>query len=349
MNCTCRNSFLFIVFCFIFTHCTKSTGGGGGNTIPPNDTTIYIAGNNGTNPILWKNGSPDTLSQTNGSAYQILWSANDFYITGIIQETGMPGGKTGQYVYWKNGTLNNIGSFGNVAYPPSIAVSGPDVYYANGYSGWKNGAIYPLPGIPTDSAFSQGTVKATFATGNDVYFAGTDSNANAVQWKNATMSIVSAYNRFSSNDAPIVSCLYAVNSDVYVGGMLHTGVYWKNGTANFLPYLSDGSFVPDINSILVAGNVFSTGQILQLGNHTLGPAYWKDAVEQDLKVNTPASSVTTYTTTSVCVFGADIYVSGYSSTYPTPQSAPIDSAIYWKNGVEISLHSSGRAYSIVVN
>jgi len=347
MNCTCRNSLLLIVSSFIFTHCTKSTNNGGGNTIHPYDTLIFIAGNNGTNPILWKNGIPDTLSQTTGSAYQILWSG-DLYVTGIIQETGMPGAKTGQYVYWKDGSPVHIGSFGNVAYPPSIAVSGPDVYYANGYSGWKNGTMYPLPGIPTDSAFSQGSVKATFATGYDVYFAGTDSNANAVVWKNANMGIVSAYNRFSSNDAPIVSCLY-VGTDVYVGGMLHTGVYWKNGTPNYLPHLSDGSFVPDINSILVVENVFSTGQILQLGNHTLGPAYWKDTLEQDLQVNTPTSDVTTYTTTCVCVSGTDTYVAGYSSTYTTPQSAPLDSAIYWKNGIEISLHSSGRAYSIVAN
>jgi len=339
---------LFIVSCFIFMHCTKSTGGSGGNTVPPNDTTIFIAGNNGTNPILWKNGSPETLSQTSGSAYQVLLSGNDIYVTGVIQETGMPGGKTGQYVYWKNGSSINIGSFGNVAYSASIAVSGPDVYYANGYSGWKNGTMLSLPGIPTDSAFSQGTVKATFVSGYYIYFAGTDSNANAVDWKNSTMSIVSAYNRFSSNDAPIVSCLYVVGTDVYVGGMLHAGVYWKNGTTNFLPHLSDGSFVPDINSILVAGNVFSTGQILQLGNHTLGPAYWKDTVEQDLQVITSTSSVTTYTTTSVCVFGTDIYVAGYSSTYTSPQSAPLDSAVYWKNGIEISLHSSGMANSIAV-
>jgi len=347
MNCTCRNCFLLMVSCFIFTHCTKNTGGSGGNTVPPNDTTVYIAGDNGTNPILWKNGKPDTLSQTTGTAYQVLLSGNDVYVSGVIQKTGMPGQQiTGQYVYWKNGNSNNVGSFGNVDLPSSIAVSGTDVYYANGF-GWKNGAILPLPGT-SDSAVLQGTVRATFANGSDIYFAGMDSNSNAVDWKNATMSIVSAFDRFSSNDAPIVSCLYVVINDVYVGGMLHTGVYWKNGTANFLPHLSDGSFVPDINSILVAGNVFSTGQILQLGNHTLGPAYWKDTVEQDLQVITPTSDVTTYTPTSVFIFGTDIYVAGYSSTYATPQGAPLDSAIYWKNGKEISLGTSGIAHSILV-
>jgi hypothetical protein len=349
MNYTCRNCFLFIVSCFIFTHCTKSTGGTGGNTVPPNDTTVYIAGDNGTNPILWKNGKADTLSQTSGTAYQVLLSGNDVYVGGVIQKTGMPGTQiTGQYVYWINGTSNNVGSFGNVDLPASIAVSGADVYFANGL-GWKNGAILlPLPGI-LNTTVSQGNVRATFASGSDIYFAGMDSNSNAVDWKNSTMSIVSAFNRFSSNDAPIVSCLNVSGTDVYVGGMLHTAVYWKNGTANYLPYLTDGSFVPNINSVFVVGNdVYSTGQILQLGNHTLGPAYWKDTVEQDLQVITPTSDVTTYTPTSIFVFGTDIYVAGFSSTYVTPQGAPLDSAIYWKNGIEISLHSSGTANSIFV-
>src|SRR5664279_4592008 len=108
------------------------------------------------------------------------------------------------------------------------------------------------------------------------------------------MGIVSAFNRFSSNDNPIVSCMYVSGTDVYVGGMLHTGVYWKNGTANFLPRLQDGSFVADISSVFVSENdVYSTGKIIQLGN-PLNPAYWKDTVEQELQVITPPSAVTSY-------------------------------------------------------
>ncbi len=134
------------------------------------------------------------------------------------------------------------------------------------------------------------------------------------------MGIVSANNRFSSNDAPLVSCLYVSGSDVYVGGMLHTGAYWKNGTANYLPQLPDGSFVPNIKSVFVVGNdVYSTGPILQLGNHTLGTAYWKNTVEQDLQVITPTSDVTTYTPTSVFVFGTDIYIAVFHPLMPPPK------------------------------
>ncbi len=352
MNYFCRNGFLILISCFIFAHCSKSTGNSGGNNPPPTGPVVYVAGDNGTNPILWKNGIPDTLSPTTGSANQVLLSGSDVYVSGVYQEIKMyaspgvlSGPVTGQYVYWKNGAQNNIGSFGNVDFPAFIAVSGADVYFANGYAGWKNGTMLSLPGIPTDSAFSSGSVKTTFASGPDIYFAGTDSNSNAVDWKNGTMGIVSAYNRFSSNDAPIVSCMYVSGSDVYVGGMLHKGVYWKNGAANFLPYLPDGSFVSNINSVFVSGSdVYSTGKII-LGNAPPA-AYWKDTLAQVLQVNTPPSATTSYTTTAVFISGTDIYVAGYSSTFITPSSTAVDSAMYWKNGMEVSLGSAGRAYSI---
>lgn len=354
MICTCRNCIFFIASCFIFIRCSKSGGNSGGNTPPPTGPVVYIAGDNGTNPILWKNGIPDTLSQTTGSAYQVLVSGNDVYVGGVYQEIKMyaspgvlSGPAMGQYVYWKNGTQNNIGNFVNVDFPAFIAVSGTDVYYANGYAGWKNGTMLSLPGIPSDTAFSQGAIRSTFASGPDIYFAGSDSNWNAVDWKNGTMGIVSAYNRFSSNDAPFVSCMYVSGEDVYVGGMLHTGVYWKNGTPNFLPRYPDGSFVGNINSVFVLGtDVYSTGKIIQLGDGSLGPSYWKDTVEQVLQVNIPPSASASYTTTSTFVSGTDIYVAGYSSTFVTPSSPPLDSAIYWKNGKEIPLGSTGRAYSI---
>ena len=47
---------------FIFTSCKKSSNHGDGTTPPIPDSTVYIAGNNGVSPILWKNGIPDTLS-----------------------------------------------------------------------------------------------------------------------------------------------------------------------------------------------------------------------------------------------------------------------------------------------
>jgi hypothetical protein len=353
MNCRCRNSLLFIVSFFIFTHCTKSTSKTGGSTVPPTGPTVYIAGDNGTNPILWKNGIADTLSPTVGSANRVLVSGQDVYVSGtshvIMNPTtaNNPSGLTGQFVYWKNEIQNNIDSFGPYQFPTSISVSGNNVYYSNWY-GWKNGTKIFLPGNPVASSGSiGGGVVSTFTVGNDVYFAGYDTLGSAVVWKNNTMSIVSLFNGHSSNDNPIISCMFVSGEDVYVGGMLGDGLYWKNGTANYLPRL-DGAVVGEVSSVFVSGNdIYTAGIILPRGN-SYGAAYWKDTVMHTLQVTTPPGVITSYATTSIFVSGTDIYVAGNSLTFDPSTNAYRDSAIYWKNGVEIPLHSSGTANSIYV-
>jgi hypothetical protein len=81
----------------------------------------------------------------------------------------------------------------------------------------------------------------------------------------------------------------------------------------------------------------------------LGASYWKNGIEVDLTTNNPPPGANTrYMTTSVFVTGSDIYVSGFFSTSTSPSSPAIDSAVYWKNGVEYSLHTPGRANSIFV-
>ncbi len=110
-------------------------------------------------PIPFCGRTADTLSQTTDTAYQVLLSGNDVYVSGVIQKTGIPGPTTGQYVYWENGTSNNIDSLGNADYPSSIAVSGADAYYANTWSAWKNGAVFPLPGIATIQRFPRAQSK----------------------------------------------------------------------------------------------------------------------------------------------------------------------------------------------
>ena len=120
-----HNYLLPAVTCFIIASCTKNmnnNGMGPGTKPPPPvttpvtpDSTVYIAGYNGANAILWKNGLADTLSTTLGIANQVLVSGTDVYVTGVYQGTlntppsnNNGGPQTGQYVYWKNGTPNNI-------------------------------------------------------------------------------------------------------------------------------------------------------------------------------------------------------------------------------------------------
>lgn len=338
-----------VISCFIFASCSKSTNTSGTKTDTTGttrgittDTTIYIAGNNGTNPVLWKKGIPDTLSPTTGSASQVTVSGSDVYVAGVFQENQL----TGQYGYWKNGIQNNIDGIENIGpADPSISIAGNNVYYSNG-SAWENGTIITLPG--EDSGY----VVSTFAIGTDVYFAGADSAEDAVYWKNGILNVVAPY-RGRGSTVPHVSCIYVSGSDIYVGGMYNQAVYWENGIANFLQHrTTDSSFVSSIASIFVSGNdVYTTGYLIPLfvpPGVNIGPAYWKNGVENDLSVNGAGNGNTTYTTTSIFLNGSDVYVAGYTSTFVSSSSPYLDSAVYWKNGVEINLNSSGRANSIFV-
>jgi hypothetical protein len=361
MNSFAHNCLLWVVSGFIFVSCTKTTNNPVPNPVTPTtpttptttkttDTVIYIAGDNAINPILWKNGIADTLSPTTGSASQVFLSGNDVYAAGVCQEIEnfsspgvLSGPITGQYAYWKNGTQNNVGIFGNVGPNASISVTGANVYFSDS-SVWVNGATISLPGM--------GSVQAVFAVGNDVYVAGYDSARDVVYWKNGVLNIVSPF-RGHGFTTPYVSCIYVSGNDVYLGGMFDVAAYWKNGVINYLQArTTDASFVSIITSIFVSGSdVYTTGYLIEFGlpAGVNIAAYWKNGFENDLSLSGAINANTTYTTSSIFVYGSDVYVAGYSSTSTSPNAASLDSAIYWKDNVENHLLSAGRANSIIVH
>jgi hypothetical protein len=348
-----QSSLLFATFYVILTSCSKSnvkTTDSGGTVGKPPDSTVYIAGDNGTNPILWKNGIPDTLSATLGTASQVIVSGNNVYVAGICQVVeifGSPGvlaaPVTGQYAYWKNGIQNNIGSFGDLTggSKVSIAVIGNNVYYTNGLA-WENGTVIALPGL------GYGFVNSTFAIGSDIYFVGTDSAQDAVYWKNGKLNVVSAYKGIGFT-RPYAYCIYVSGTDVYVGGMFNQAVYWKNGTPNFLQYPDMISFVSSIGFILVSENdVYTTGKLI--GSYSGVPSYWKNGIENDLSLIGSPNIATSYTTTSCFLSGSDVYVTGFSVTQPSsPTMLPTNAPVFWKNDVETVLAPAGYANSVCVH
>jgi hypothetical protein len=349
MNLFSHNCVLIVASGFIFTSCTKtsnnnSTGTGPTGSLP--DSVVYVAGDNGTNPILWENGKADTLSATTGTAAQVIVSGTDVYVAGICQEVinysrpGVLNGPiTGQYAYWKNGVQTNIGSFGDIVYNNvSIAVIGSDVYFANG-AAWKNGTVLALPGM------GNGFIVSAFADGSDIYFSGTDSAEDIVYWKNGQLNVISAYQGRGSI-LPHISCLDVSGTDVYAGGMFNQAAYWKNGTINYLQYPSILEFVPSVTSIFVSGSdVYTTGFLDGTINGVA--AYYKNGIENDLPLFFPPNPATLYTTTTIFLMGSDIYVAGYSTTLNALPGGPETTApVFWKNGVEAVLSASGYARSI---
>ncbi len=124
---------ILIFSIFICISCTKTNSSAVYNA----GVKIYVAGDNGSNPVLWKNGVPEILSSTLGSASKVILSGSDVYVAGTCEISAgsllSPAGPGGQYAYWKNGILNNIGSPGLLEGILSISVAGNDLYYSSGY------------------------------------------------------------------------------------------------------------------------------------------------------------------------------------------------------------------------
>lgn len=330
MNSILNKSIFFIFLCFIFLSCKKNANSINFNTAT--DTNIYVAGTDGSNAVLWKDGTENILSSS-GFASDVVVSGNDVYVAGVADESMnlSPGGPSGQFVYWKNGAQNNIGNLRILGPtgPGSVSVANNNVYYANS-SCWKNGAIITLPGQ------GSGFVNCTLVTGNDVYFAGSDSVGDAAYWKNGILNVAGKTSYPGTNAG--VFCMYVSGNDVYLGGVNNgsTGTYWKNGVATVLQSPGNGYYVTNVHSIYVSGNdVYALGNlIVPINGGTNAPAYWKNGVENDLPLNGAAYG----NTSSIFVNGTDIYVAGYTSA----------GAVYWKNGVETILSSDGFANSIYV-
>jgi hypothetical protein len=329
MNSLYKPYLLILMSCYLIPSCTKK---GNATATGP---TIYIAGDNGTSPVLWKNGIGSLLSSSGGSASQVVVSGNEVYIAGVTginwKSAATPAGPGGQYGYWRNGVLTNIGIFELLGPTPggSIAVAGGNVYFSDGPF-WTNGSLVSLQ----DQGI-YGSVRGAFASGNDFYATGSDNNNDAVYWKNDTLNVIAQSN---SQTAPSANCIYVSGNDVYVGGedINQAALYWRDGVPVYLQTIASGRHISRIGCIYVSGNdVYVIGNTYGTGaNGYLAPAYWKNGAEIDLPLNGATYGVAT----GIFVNGSDVYVTGSAA----------NGAVCWKNGVETILSSSGSANSIYI-
>jgi hypothetical protein len=325
-----RLPFVFVFLMVFCVSCTKNTNSAG-NT---NGSTVYIVGSNGKNPVLWKNGVVQILSPTGGMANQVQVYNNYIYIGGVSGQStsgvSNPGGPGGDNVYWINGNQNNISASLNPI-RTSFAFVGNNFYYDNSFNLYENGSLISLPGK------SQGYIASVFASGNDLYVAGSDSVGDAVYWKNQTMHAVEQgyYPTHSSGSDPSVFCLFVSGTDVYMGGVNagDSAVYWKNGVETPVFSSTAANDLTAVNSLFVSdGDLYYTGYLIVNGANA--PAYWKNGVEHDLPLNGAAYG----NANSILVSGTDVYVTGQTS----------QGAVYWKNGEEFILSSAGSANGIYI-
>jgi hypothetical protein len=334
MNSSRYNVLLTISLFFIVCSCTKTNN----SAIYNAAVTVYVTGDNGTNPVLWKNGAEEILSHSLGFGSLVTVSGNNEYVAGTSDESSSsfltPAGPAGQYAYWKNDVQYNIGNPGFIEGIVSLTIAGNDLYYSTGYQLWKNGSTIPLQGQ------GSGHISSIITAGTDVYIAGSDSVGDAVYWKNGVLHVVSLgyYPTYNSGSDPSVFCMFVSGNDIYIGGVSadNRAVYWKNGVAAYMQSSISGSYITNVRSIFVSGNdVYATGNLIVPTNGgSNAPAYWKNGVEIDLPLNGAKYG----NTASIFVSGSDVYVAGSTT----------DGAVYWKNGIESVLSSQGDANYIIV-
>jgi hypothetical protein len=140
---------------------------------------IYVAGQDGSNAVYWKNGVMVKLTDGKESsrAYSIAINGNDIYVSGY-ENVRVNGSAIRVAKYWKNGVDVTLKE-GSVAY--SITILNNDVYVVgeDGRSGtyWKNGNKVSLDnGTPTFITTSKNQI---YAVGSR---APTSSMTTAILW-----------------------------------------------------------------------------------------------------------------------------------------------------------------------
>lgn len=221
---------------------------------------VYVAGsvyNDRRVAMLWKNGSPQELTDGSGDAgaTSVYVAGTDVYVAGLEYKSSL--GHVAKV--WKNGVAQELtdGSTRN-SYAGSVYVSGTDVYVA-GYvlygtlqacTVWKNSIAHKL----TDGSTSA-VAKSVYVSGGDVYVAGFERSGSvsvAKLWKNGTPQDLTngAHSAFANS-------VYASGTDVYVAGYERYGSsdnavakLWKNGIAQDLANRTSYS---EANSVFVSG------------------------------------------------------------------------------------------------
>jgi hypothetical protein len=330
---------LFVTICF---SCKKSQPSQPSSPSFSPGADIYMAGTADGNAVYWKNGQVVQLS-THGTATGIAVTANgDVYVSGTVDSSS--GAQLA--VYWKNGVQVTLTDTGTTT-TDGIAVTDTNIYVSgtllrnsfgnltpDGAVYWKNGAQVNLTNHgPLDGSNAAGLA----VSGSDVYVAGfivmaTPGNYDtAAIWENG----VFVQNLYTVEGNVFYSIVFN-GSDMYVAG--ESGGYLKNGTVVLLP-----------QAFMVTGLAFSGQNIYAIGSASTSPpsggfvpAYWKNG---QLVMRFDKAVVTIVN--AIAATGNDVYIVG--SIFPSVGSVLTQgNAVYWKNGVQDTLATTGSVTAITI-
>lgn len=296
-----------------------------------NPFTVSISGGQSTMNVGASQSLTAVVSNASGP---VIYA---WYVNGIDQDVSTATWTCGST--WKVGyyTIDAvaISTDGRKAGSSSMTVSVEPNVYAGGVSlsssnhmipgYWKNKVWNPLP------CFTQTTypniVKSIFVAGNDVYSCGqnydTQGFASSGYWKNDDwINLECPANMHATTNV----IAYNQGSVFIAGGVSDTNIglpgIWVNGAWNAVE-TPQGATSGSIQSIWIVGSdIYACGQVGLDGVDR--PGFWKNGVWNELsRVSTKYGIAN-----SICVYGSDVYVGGYSY-----DENWIEIPGYWKNSI----------------
>jgi len=214
---------------------------------------VYVVGNDGSKPIMWKNGLsvdlPLIAGNVSGAASSVYVTGSDIFIAGYQND-----GNVNQAVLWKNGETVQLVNYYLVqdAKANAVYAVGNDTFVA-GYQRYKtpnrDGAVYwknrsPVALMPPGN---YSVANSIFVQDNDVFVVGhevSDGRTEAKLWKNnnAFTPLADGTTKISSAES-----IYISGTNIYIAGYQVNPVtnkyeakLWENGFETILP-LSDGT------------------------------------------------------------------------------------------------------------
>ncbi|MBC7399667.1 MAG: hypothetical protein H7289_06955 [Mucilaginibacter sp.] len=250
------------------------------------DTSIYVAGYEGTTACYWKNGNIVKLTQlpvTPGvtQARAIAVQGNDVHIAGSTYSDAF---------YWKNGSVSILPSPNKSSSAYGMVLKGSDVYICGYYATstgqtacyWKNGVINTFNDNSIRSiaygiaVADNGDVSVVgYRLGTLLPYSGLSGNNIPTVWKNSVPTALPI-----TNAGGMAMAVTTKGNDVYTAGYGEdkpgTGagaVYWKN---NVPTYIANSSTTA--NSIFVAGDEVHIAGVKKLEGTTTAAASWNTGV-----------------------------------------------------------------------
>ena len=193
----------------------------------------------------------------------------------------------------------------------------------------------------SDNANGNGGTPPPPAPGPDVYVLGIEGDTTKY-WKNGVpvnLTNISSGVYFNSIFGSGSNLYFSVNVNSKNLATIDTAKYWKNGVFFTLPDTTGSAYTSAI--FVSGGDVYVAG--VQNGKNVSHYAtYWKNGVSVGLPgggINQGASYPTYYSdyTSSIVVSGNDVYVAGGSHISLQGHDSTYRFAMYWKNGVPVSL------------